>query len=167
MGSYEQALSIFQVACGGESAEVGVVLCNMGSLHSVCGRLDEAKTLLSQGLPMLELKFGLEHARVASCLNNLATVQIQRKLPMVALDYISRDLTASERVLGSLHPDLAVTLNNLAVLSTRRGDHTKAVQNAKRAVSIYEVRGLARVAVAAGTSQLWLCQPSKGVERLG
>jgi hypothetical protein len=70
-------------------------------------------------------------------------------------------------VLGSLHPDLAVTLNNLAVLSTRRGDHTKAVQNAKRAVSIYEVRGLARVAVAAGTSQLWLCQPSKGVERLG
>ena len=62
---------------------------------------------------------------------------------MVALDSISRDLTASERVLGSLHPDLAVTLNNLAVLSTRRGDHTKAVQNAKRAVEIYKVTELA------------------------
>ena len=33
LGSYEQALSIFQEACGGESAEAGVVLCNMGSLH--------------------------------------------------------------------------------------------------------------------------------------
>jgi hypothetical protein len=31
--NYERARSIFHSACGAESAEVGVVLCNMGSLH--------------------------------------------------------------------------------------------------------------------------------------
>jgi hypothetical protein len=93
------------------------LIINNEILHSVCGRLEEAKALLARGLPILELKFGLESARVASCLNNLATVHIQRCAEALLTNPRPPQPTASERVLGSLHPDPAVTLSNLLTLA--------------------------------------------------
>ena len=99
------------------------------------GRYGEAEQHLTAALREAE-KFGEQDPRLATSLNNLATLyQYQGNYPE-AEPLIQRSLAIWEKALGPEHPDVALSLNNLAGLYKTQGKHSQAEPLYRRALTI-------------------------------
>jgi hypothetical protein len=74
----------------------------------------------------VKARFGVNHAKYGSALNNLAMVYAAQGKYADAEELYKRDLEISEKALGKDHRDVATTLNNLANVYKDQGKYAEA-----------------------------------------
>ena len=154
---------------------IGLGACSTGPRHSVDpsheawqartdagrvaferGQYDEAEQLFNQALTQAEA-FGPADARLATSLNNVATVDRIRKRYPEAESLDRRALSIQEQTLGSNHLFVATTLLGIADSCRAQARYADAAAAATRAMSIRAAAlGPDHVDVAAATYNLGL-----------
>ena len=81
----------------------------------------------------------MDHADVATALNNLAEIYREENDFAQAETFYLRSLAIGERVLGRGHPELAIGYNNLAGLYRKQGRLSQAEAWFHRALSMLDV----------------------------
>jgi len=117
----------------------GVYLANQafGPLRNL-GNFAEAEPLLRRALALDEQSFGLNHANVATCLNNLAALLHDTNRLKEAEILYRRALAIDEQSFGSNDPKIATCLNNLALLLKASGRLREAEPLYRRALAVDE-----------------------------
>jgi tetratricopeptide (TPR) repeat protein len=100
-------------------------------------RLREAESLYRRGLAIDEQSFGLEHPRVATHLNNLATLLKASGRLGEAEPLFRRALAIDEQNFGSNHPSVGTDLNNLAALLEQTNRFEEAEHLMQRVLRIF------------------------------
>ena len=100
-------------------------------------RYAEAEQHLTAALKQAE-KFGEQDARLATNLNNLATLYINQGKYAEAEPLFGRALAVWEKALGPEHPQVATGLNNLGALYMSQGKYAEAEPLLRRALAIME-----------------------------
>ncbi len=99
------------------------------------GRYREAEKRWLAALDEAE-NFGPDDQRLATSLNNLATLYSAQGNYAQGEPLFQRSLAIWEKVLGPEHPDVATSLNNLAGLYHAQGKHAEAKDMEERAKAI-------------------------------
>ena len=81
---------------------------------------------------------GPEHSKLATTLDNLATLYVQQGKCIEAEQLYLRALRIKERVMGMEHLKVATTLDRLAMLYMRQGEFVGAERLRQRALAIRE-----------------------------
>ena len=126
------------------------------------GNDDEAENQFLAALQIAK-NFGLEDPRLATSLNNLASLyQAQRKYAQAELLF-ERALAIREKSLGPEHPDLATSLNNLGSLYHNQEKYSEAKPLYWRSLAIREkALGLEHLRVAESLSNLAVLYNNQG-----
>ena len=107
--------------------------------------------------------FGPDDERLATSLNNLATVYLSQGKYAEAESLFQRWLTISEKALGPEHPEMARGLNNLAELYKTQGKYAQAEPLYQRSLAIWEkALGPEHPNVAASLNNLALLYNNQG-----
>ncbi len=134
---YQTALDR-RIATDGESAPVAGSAAVVGSFLSDMGLYPAALPFAERALAIYERALGPDHPRVATSVNNLATLRQSQGDYAGALPLHERSLAIRERALGPDHPEVAESLNNLATLYWAEGDYAGALPLYERSLAIWE-----------------------------
>jgi tetratricopeptide (TPR) repeat protein len=139
----DEALRLYQrnyemlVAAGGpDDGDAGVVLANIGSIHTRSRRYQEARETLTRALAMVRAGHGENDPRVAGIIGNLAVAERGLGNYRRALEYQRQDLEMSTRALGPDHPTIGTIWLNLARSTQRTGDFAAALEQIDKALAI-------------------------------
>jgi tetratricopeptide (TPR) repeat protein len=110
----------------------------MGGYWKARGAYPAAEPLRRRALAIDERLYGPDHPRVATRLNNLASLLQDSGRPAEAEPLIRRALAIAERAYGPDHPRVAVRLNNLGQLLHATGRLAEAEPPMRRALAIDE-----------------------------
>ncbi|MGZ8529807.1 MAG: tetratricopeptide repeat protein [Candidatus Binatia bacterium] len=104
------------------------MLNNLGGLHALQGRFDQAEDLFQRTLRIQEQSLGIDNPQLATAVHNLAWVyHKQRKFkPAKALYLRVIQIWSAEH--GIDHPDVALGMNNLDNLERALGNRTAAAK---------------------------------------
>jgi CHAT domain-containing protein/Tfp pilus assembly protein PilF len=102
------------------------------------GKYDEALARGNSARETQEGLLGLNHADVATSINNLAVIHYLKSDYITSEQLHRRALEIRTKVLGPDHPHVAYSLNNLAILLDLKGEYTKATLFYKRSLEIKE-----------------------------
>ena len=102
------------------------------------GHYAEAEPLFQHALTILEDSLGPDHPRVATTLNNLASLLQNRRQYELAETLFRRALAIHEKALAPDHPDVAMDMDNLGSLLQAKGDLAAAEPLMRRALAIYQ-----------------------------
>jgi tetratricopeptide (TPR) repeat protein len=102
------------------------------------GKYAEAIPVAEEAVRAAEAAFGPDNARVATALNNLASLYEKQGRYAEAEPLYQRALRIDEKVLGPDHPGVATDLSNLATLYMEQGKFTEAEPIYQRALRIRE-----------------------------
>jgi tetratricopeptide (TPR) repeat protein len=125
-------------APAGQLQEASWLLDRPGAYLRVRGRLNDAQPLLERVLAIAEAIHGLDHAIVATALNNLALTLSDLGHPDQAQPLLERALAIDEAAYGPDHRDVATDLINLATARRALGHPDQAQPLLERALAIYE-----------------------------
>ena len=109
---------------------------NLGILYVSQGRLAEAEPLLRQAIDDYTVKYGPEHAFVATSQTNLALVYRSMGRFTEAEELLKRALATRQKRFGSDHPDVANSLSSLAGLYREQGRYPEALGFVQQALAI-------------------------------
>ncbi|MEV7676605.1 tetratricopeptide repeat protein [Streptomyces sp. NPDC088752] len=123
---------------GENSVEVAADKGALAAVLTDLNRLDEAESLLTEALAVIDEHYGPHHLETGIALGNLAALHYKQGRHDRAEIGFDRCLFIKERHLGPSHPELTVTLNNLALLMRRREDIEGARHMWERALVILE-----------------------------
>ena len=131
--------AILERTLGSENLEMSGCLIGL----AICDRkaradFIEAKRLIEHALAIREKVLKADHADVAECLGNLASVYRDLGRNDMAQSLDERALAIFEHTLGPDHPGLAWSLTRLALLDTDRGNHSSGRGPITRALAIRE-----------------------------
>jgi tetratricopeptide (TPR) repeat protein len=90
------------------------------------GKYAEALPIAIEALKAAEAAFGPDDTRVATSLNNLATLNMDQGKYAEAEPLFERALGIDEKALGPDHPNVAICLENLAALYDHQGRYAEA-----------------------------------------
>jgi len=123
MKAYEEALSIYRAALGGDNyVDVAVTLNNVGQIYRHLGKYDKAMDAYQRALAVMKASLGDSHRNVAATLHNIALLKTTQGEYDEALVLYKEVLTVQRSALGDEHPDVAVTLSNMAEVFEYHGD---------------------------------------------
>lgn len=109
---YRRVLSAYRRHYGMRHYETASLLANLGALYSRCGRIHAAESTLSLALSELEAVLGRNHPRLATGLNNFATVYAGRRKFAKAAQFYARALRLLNRQPGATYPSAAIVRAN-------------------------------------------------------
>lgn len=119
------------------------------------GKYEEAEKVVRQSLEIAEKKYGAEHHRTGTSLNNLAMLYKSQGRYSDAEPLYKRSLAIFEKILGKEHLGIAICLNNLASLYQLQGKYADAEPLFKRALEIREkIQGKEHPDTVAGLDNL-------------
>jgi eukaryotic-like serine/threonine-protein kinase len=121
----QEAFKLAQTQYGAQSAETGQALWTLGQLRFQQDRFDEAKSLFSRGLDLMEAN-GAAQTDVSQLLDDLARVYSREEQWELARQTYERALTIDRNILGDDHPQVADHLHNLALVAQSMGDLKRA-----------------------------------------
>jgi CHAT domain-containing protein/Tfp pilus assembly protein PilF len=135
---YRAALAAFEPQQGDGRAGLAITLGNLGILYKGEKRLDEAKPLLQQAVSILEVLStpAQPHPRLATALNNLATVLEDQQDFAAAEPLYRRALNLDRTMFGPDNPRLATRFANLGGMYVTQGRYDEAAKALKEAMRI-------------------------------
>jgi|WetSurMetagenome_2_1015567.scaffolds.fasta_scaffold11555_4 tetratricopeptide (TPR) repeat protein len=110
-----------------QSADIGILLNNMGYFFEKIGDYQSALLLLKETLKITKEVLGSKHPNYATSLNNLASLYKTIGEHEKALSLHEEGLNVIKEVLGTRHPSYAVSLDNLASLYKTMGNYEQAL----------------------------------------
>ncbi|MCM3902250.1 MAG: tetratricopeptide repeat protein [Pyrinomonadaceae bacterium] len=102
------------------------------------GQYNKALPLSERALELREKVLGAEHPAVATSLNNLGELYLEKGDYAKAGSLLQRGLAIREKALGAEHPDTANSLSNLGAFHYYKGDYAKAEVFWQQALAIRE-----------------------------
>ncbi len=107
----------------GDSDKTANVLNNLGTLYIDMKRFEEAQPLYEQALSMLKNIFDEEHYKVASTINNLASLHNRKGEHQRAIEEYKKSLEITIKTVGTKeHVNAAATLNNIGAAYVTLGN---------------------------------------------
>ncbi|HEX5751965.1 MAG TPA: serine/threonine-protein kinase [Archangium sp.] len=142
-GRHQEALGLrlaleTAVEQAGDEVVRANALNNLGNLHIVLGRHEEALELHTRALAIREKTLGPRHLHVAMSLNNLALLLRLRGRHEEALAMRQRVLSIREETQGPEHPEVAKALSNLGLSLFDQGSYAQARGLLERALALQE-----------------------------
>jgi len=101
-------------------------------------RFDEAAELLRRAVAIQERVFGKAHPRVASAVNDLGSVALQRGDLDEAEAAFTRMADVYQSVYGAKHYLIGIAISNLASVYVARQEFTRAEPLYRQAIALYE-----------------------------
>lgn len=142
IAAYERALAGFVAANGEDHDDVGLVLGNLGESFAALGQREHAMQAFDRCLAILERRLGPDHADLGPALKGRGMLRFDSGLYGLAIEDLERAHTLLE-LAGDEPLELAQTRFALARALREVGNHERAQQLAKRAMSEFEQLGLA------------------------
>ncbi len=146
-GRHDDAITHFRAAIADAVATGGAdspfVLERTGELAVVlhaADRLDEAESVLTDGLAACRRVLGPDHLLTAQFENNLAATFARRGALDAATELYAKSLETRVARLGAMHLVVAETRANLAGVAWTRGDVARAITEARAAQQIRRAR---------------------------
>ncbi len=133
---YQRAYDVAKGALGYENGDAGVVLANIGSIHTWQRRFSQARGNLERALALVEKFHGAGDHRLGGIYGNLAVVYKELGEYDRALAMSRRDLELSTRALGAGHPIIGTIWLNMARITERTGDPEKALRQVEKALVV-------------------------------
>ncbi|MEJ7598211.1 MAG: tetratricopeptide repeat protein [Kofleriaceae bacterium] len=133
----ERALAIQTAAMGPDHPELASHLTNMGLVHYWLGELDQAWTLRSRALALVERVQGKQSANAADARVGLANIRLEQGNSAEAIAEFTR-VVAIRRALAPDHRDLPDDLRNLGEAHRRHGNLDEALSHFQQALSLRE-----------------------------
>ncbi|HWP44775.1 MAG TPA: tetratricopeptide repeat protein, partial [Blastocatellia bacterium] len=134
----EQALRIAEEVFGAEHNLVGLILNDLGILHTNKGDYKRAEQYLLRAKAINESLGGLENTAHVATLFNLGRVARERKDYAKAEDLYRRAIAIVEKAFGPDNPRLAIILNNIANIYRARGDYARSLEAHLRVLRMSE-----------------------------
>lgn len=155
------------VACADRGAAdptvAGLVLNRVGSYLRWRAQFQDARIAVERALALAEAVLGPQHPRVATFLNNLASVLYDQGDLAGVRSLAERALAIQEKALGLDHPDMAVSLTHLAGVLQEQGDLAGARGNYEQALALTEAAfGLEHYRVPESLNNLALVLQDQG-----
>ncbi len=110
----------------------------LSAFYRAQGLYQQAVPYYERCLTLSEQRFGKNHPKVATSLNNLAELYRVQGKYAEAEPLMARSLAIREKQLGENHPDVAQSLNNLAALYESQGKYAEAEPLYLRSLAIWE-----------------------------
>ena len=135
---FYDSLSIYRAILGTdfESKETATVLNNIGRVHYMTGKHQEAFALYSESLNMRRRLFGHDHLDCAATICNAGqTLHQQGKLDQ-AMEYYQEFLIIAKKRLSLNHRDVGVILRCMAQIFHELKDYKKATQLYEEALAV-------------------------------
>jgi CHAT domain-containing protein/Tfp pilus assembly protein PilF len=155
----DRALKIADKDLGPEHGAVLLSVSTLAQLHHRKGEPDRAEPFYLRALAIAEKpNSGTEPSFVATLLNGLGRIYVQRADFFGAEALYKRALNIQERTLGPDDFQVATTLTNLGVMYQEKGDYQQAERLLERALAIREK--------ATGPEELYVIQSLKSLASL-
>ncbi|MEM7585798.1 MAG: tetratricopeptide repeat protein [Acidobacteriota bacterium] len=139
LGRYEratelvtQALDLRLQQLSESHAEVIASRSQLGVIHSLAGRFDEAEPLLREVLTAR--RAAAQDEPIAMALNNLGNLRLRQRRLTDAVELYTEAMEIRERIFPAEHPQLTDSINNLGVALYFQGLNAEAVPYLTRAV---------------------------------
>jgi len=135
--AFSGALSMFEAAGMGATAEYATVLLNLAGLYRIMGNADKAVELFIGAKGKLEDAGGRDSYAYVSVLNNLALAYQDRREFSEAMEYAENALALLRDGFGGEH-EIAASLNNLSAIRLSLDELEAADVLISEALSIYD-----------------------------
>jgi tetratricopeptide (TPR) repeat protein len=146
-----------------ESPEAARILNQVGEYLNERAQYADAEPLIRRALAIREKAFGIEHASVASSLNNLAGLHYNLGKYAEAESIWKRAMAIMEKTGGDVTFSFATGLNNFAELCKKQGKYVEAEPLYQKALAINEkTLGQNHPDVAPGLNNLALLYSCQG-----
>ena len=138
-GQYDKAEPIFNKALeiweeyDRNHANVAKILNNQGTLYQELGQIEKSKARFQRALTVLRAQKVVLPDELATCLNNLAMVQVELKEYKEAEENLELSINVFERAFGASNAFVARPLHNLSNLYLCEARVDKALEVAERA----------------------------------
>ncbi len=131
-GDYKAAADLYQQSIelikplGEQQNELAIAYNGLAGAQHVQGQFDFAITNMREGLRILGLVHGEQHAYYTIALNNLVTILTDLEYFEEATSLSEKSLSIQTAMLGEDHPNVGNTLRSLGILSHRQGEFDQA-----------------------------------------
>ena len=133
---YQRAYDVATRKQGYENGEAGIILANIGSIHTLQHRFSQARVSLERALALVEKFNGPGDHRLAGILGNLAIVHKELGDNDRALAMSRRDLELSSHALGARHPIIGTIWLNMSRITARSGDLEEALRQVEKSLEV-------------------------------
>lgn len=144
MGQFDKSAEFFEIAkrlvfvhIGDKTVQYATVLNNLAGTYRLAGKYEEAADLFNESALIYSTTIGKDNSYYCSILNNLALVYQDMKEYDKAEEMLT-DALKSSRTLENSAMDVAITYSNLGALCLEMGDYTRAEEDLRESVDIYE-----------------------------
>ena len=132
-----RALAMIRLTGSDKSQEADTATALADCLREQCS-LADARVLYQSALDLLQTTTGINNAKVAEALRNLAQNYVDTGDYVRAESLLVKALGADEQAYGALHPDLALDLQTLGLVYLDQGKYDLAEPLYKRALTLTE-----------------------------
>ncbi|MEN8007957.1 MAG: serine/threonine-protein kinase [Candidatus Krumholzibacteriota bacterium] len=135
----ESALELRRSASGEDDVVSAGMLADLGDLYIDKGRYDDAETMLTEALAVMD-RHGdqADNLKLALSINELASVYRRKGKYDLAEPLYNRALAIRMVALGPDDPEVARSYNSLAILNWNRGNYGEAERLYKQALGLWE-----------------------------
>lgn len=132
----KSAVNVFRDAGPEYRQKLAEALLIASRINRSLNNLQQADTLIREGLAIQKQLTGIEHPKTAAFMNVAATVAIKLGQLERAENLTRRSLKISQKTLGDMHHSSIKKLNDLSYLLNVKGDYKEAIEIQRRVVTL-------------------------------
>ncbi|CAF1402155.1 unnamed protein product [Adineta ricciae] len=121
-----------------DDSDEGVICHQLGRIRDQQGLFQEAITLYTKSLMLLEKSLPVNHPTLATLYVNIGLVYASMGDYPKSLEYYGKALSFQQQSLPEKHPDLATSYNNIGLVYSSMGDYPKSIEYYGKALSIQQ-----------------------------